>query len=56
MSEQGRLEKYIQKMHGVLYPSVDVEQVDKFMAAKNLTEQNALFQQLPLDKVKEVHM
>ena len=56
MGEQGRFQQYIQKMRGLLYKSIDVDQVDQFMTAKNLAEQNELFEQLPIDKLKEVQM
>ena len=56
MGEQGRLQRYGQKMRDVLYKSIDSDQVDRFMTAKSLAEQNALFEQLPMDKLKEVQM
>ena len=56
MSEQGRLQRWIRKIRDVLYKSIDADQVDKFLTAKSLTEQNALFEQLPLDKLKEIQM
>ena len=56
MSERGRLQQYSQKMRNKLYKSIDVGQVDRFMAAKSLAEQNALFEQLPIDKLREVQM
>ena len=56
MSEEGRLQKYIKKVQTALHESVSADQLDRFMSAKDLSEQNTLFQQLPLDKVKEVHL
>jgi hypothetical protein len=56
MSEVGQLEQYCQKMRDVLYKSISVDQVDQFMAAKSLAEQNALFEQLPIDKLREVQV
>jgi hypothetical protein len=56
MSEVGRLQRYGQKMRDVLYKSISVDQVDQFMAAKSLAEQKALFEQLPIDKLREVQM
>ena len=43
-------------MRDVLYQSIDAAQVDQFMAAKSLAEQNSLFEQLPMDKLREVQM
>ena len=54
MCEQGRLQHYIKRINGVLDKSVDPDEMDKFMAANSLAEQNALFGRLPLDKLKEV--
>ena len=56
MSEMGRLQRYGKKMQDVLHKSISVGQVDQFMAAKSLAEQNALFEQLPMDKLREVQM
>ena len=56
ISECGRFQQYCQKMRDMLYKSVDAGQVDKLMAAKTLAEQNSLFEQLPIDKLREVQM
>ena len=56
MSEQGRLQRYVQEMRDLLYKSIDISQVDQFMTANSLAEQNQLFEQLPMDKLKEVQM
>ena len=56
MSELGRLQRYSQKMRDVLYQSIDASQVDCFFNAKSLAEQKALFEQLPMDKLREVQM
>ena len=56
ISELGRLQQYAKKMRDVLYQSIDTAQVDQFMAAKSLAEQNSLFEQLPMDKLREVQM
>ena len=56
MGEQGRFQQYIKKMRDLLYKSIDVGQVNQFMTAKSLAEQNELFEQLPMDKLKEVQM
>ena len=56
MSEVGRFQQYGKKMQDMLYKSISVDQVDQFMAAKGLAEQNTLFEQLPMDKLREVQM
>ena len=56
ISELGRLQQYAKKMRDVLYQSIDAARVDQFMAAKSLAEQNSLFEQLPMDKLREVQM
>lgn len=56
MGERGRLQQYSQKMRDMLYQSIDAGQVDRFMTAKNLAEQNSFFEQLPIDKLREVQM
>ena len=56
MSEQGRLQRWIRKIRDILYESINADQMDKFLTAKSLAEQNALFEQLSLDKLKEIQM
>ncbi len=56
MSEQGQLQWYVQEMRDLLHKSIDICQVNKFMTANSLAEQNRLFEQLPIEKLKEVQM
>ena len=56
MSEVGRFQQYGKKMQDILYKSISIGQVDQFMAAKGLAEQNTLLEQLPMDKLREVQM
>ena len=56
MSEQGRLERYLRKMNDQLYQSCDVELMDKFFSASDLTEQNSIFEQFPLEEMKRIHL
>lgn len=56
MAEQGRLQNWNRKIHRVLYESINTDQMDRFLTAKDLAKQNARFEELPLDKLKDIQM